>query len=249
MKQRLILFLFLLISSIGYGQAVLTPVNVGTTANDRTGDPLRTAMQKLNANDVYLDTYGVERLDSLITAGVGSVADEINNGETEIAPSQNAVFDALALKAALASPTFTGTPAAPTAADGTNTTQLATTAYVLSSAPKYFGVALSDLTTALTTGTSKAYFRVPVGMIVTGVRASLLTAQSSGSIITIDINEAGTTILSTKLTIDNSEKTSTTAATASVISDSVLADDSELTFDIDVVGTGGAGLIVWIIGY
>ena len=32
--------------------------------------------------------------------------------------------------AALASPTFTGTPAAPTAAVGTNTTQLATTAYV-----------------------------------------------------------------------------------------------------------------------
>ena len=32
--------------------------------------------------------------------------------------------------AALASPTFTGTPAAPTAAAGTNTTQIATTAYV-----------------------------------------------------------------------------------------------------------------------
>lgn len=36
----------------------------------------------------------------------------------------------LAAKANLASPTFTGTPAAPTAADGTNTTQLATTAFV-----------------------------------------------------------------------------------------------------------------------
>jgi hypothetical protein len=34
-------------------------------------------------------------------------------------------------RAALASPTFTGTPAAPTAAADTNTTQLATTAYVL----------------------------------------------------------------------------------------------------------------------
>lgn len=36
----------------------------------------------------------------------------------------------LALKATLASPTFTGVPAAPTAAPGTNTTQLATTAFV-----------------------------------------------------------------------------------------------------------------------
>src|SRR5262245_17272350 len=33
--------------------------------------------------------------------------------------------------APLASPTFTGTPAAPTAPNGTNTTQIATTAYVL----------------------------------------------------------------------------------------------------------------------
>ena len=37
---------------------------------------------------------------------------------------------AIALKADIASPTFTGTPAAPTASAGTNTTQLATTAYV-----------------------------------------------------------------------------------------------------------------------
>jgi hypothetical protein len=38
--------------------------------------------------------------------------------------------DAAALFAKLASPTFTGTPAAPTAAAGTNTTQVATTAFV-----------------------------------------------------------------------------------------------------------------------
>lgn len=40
------------------------------------------------------------------------------------------VTDGLDLKANLASPTFTGTPAGPTAASGTNTTQLATTAFV-----------------------------------------------------------------------------------------------------------------------
>jgi len=38
----------------------------------------------------------------------------------------NATVD---LKANLASPTFTGVPAAPTAAAGTNTTQIATTAF------------------------------------------------------------------------------------------------------------------------
>jgi hypothetical protein len=40
----------------------------------------------------------------------------------------------LAAKAALASPTLTGTPAAPTAAVDTNTTQIATTAFVLAQA-------------------------------------------------------------------------------------------------------------------
>ncbi len=44
--------------------------------------------------------------------------------------SQTDLNTALGLKATVASPTFTGTPAAPTAAVGTNTTQLATTAYV-----------------------------------------------------------------------------------------------------------------------
>lgn len=39
-------------------------------------------------------------------------------------------LDLVAYAAPLASPTFTGTPAAPTAAQGTNTTQLATTAFV-----------------------------------------------------------------------------------------------------------------------
>ena len=90
---------------------------------------------------------------------------------------------------------------------------------------------------------------MPYAMTVTGVRASLSTAQTSGSIFTVDINEGGTSILSTKLTIDNTEKTSTTAATAAVISDSALADDSEITVDVDQIGDGTAkGLKVTLIG-
>jgi len=58
-----------------------------------------------------------------------------------------------------------------------------------------------------------------------------------------------TTILSTKLTIDNTEKTSTTAATAAVISDTALADDAEITIDIDQIGDGTAkGLKITLIG-
>lgn len=46
--------------------------------------------------------------------------------------TQSEINTALALKANLVSPTFTGTPLAPTADPGTNTTQLATTAFVTS---------------------------------------------------------------------------------------------------------------------
>lgn len=108
-----------------------------------------------------------------------------------------------------------------------------------------FQLSLSDLTTALTTGTSKAYFRAPFALTITGLRASLLTASSAG-VVTIGINEGGTTILSTDLTIDANETTSVTAATQPVISDPNIADDAILTFDIDTAGTGAAGLIVTI---
>lgn len=53
-----------------------------------------------------------------------------NTGSTTMYPSVASVETALALKAPLASPTFTGTPAAPTATAGTSTTQIATTAFV-----------------------------------------------------------------------------------------------------------------------
>lgn len=112
------------------------------------------------------------------------------------------------------------------------------------------GFALSDETTAIAVGTSKVTFRMPFAMTLTAVRASVATAPTGASVI-VDINEAGVSILSTKLSIDATEKTSTTAATPAVISDAALADDAEITMDIDQVGStiAGAGLKVWLIGY
>ena len=110
-------------------------------------------------------------------------------------------------------------------------------------------LACSDETTALTTGTAKITFRTPCAMTLTEVRASLTTAQASGSILTVDINKTGASVLSTKLTIDNTEKTSVTAATPAVISDSAFGDDREITIDIDQIGDGTAtGLKVTLIG-
>ena len=82
-----------------------------------------TASQFLKANgSVDSNTY-------LTSASLPTVDQTIIDGSTN-AVSGNAVFDALATKAPLASPALTGTPTAPTATAGTNTTQVATTAFV-----------------------------------------------------------------------------------------------------------------------
>jgi hypothetical protein len=112
-----------------------------------------------------------------------------------------------------------------------------------------FIIACSDEDTDLTTGT-KVTWRTPYAFTITGVAASLTTAATGATLLTVDINESGSTILSTKITIDASETTSTSAATPPVISDSSLADNAEITIDIDAIGstTAGQGLKVYIIG-
>jgi len=114
-------------------------------------------------------------------------------------------------------------------------------------AEDWFVIAASDETTDLTTGTNKVYFRMPYAGTLLAVRATVNTAPT-GSTLIVDINEAGTSLLSTKLSIDASEKTSTTAAVPAVISDSALADDAEITIDIDQIGStvAGKGLKVYM---
>lgn len=112
-------------------------------------------------------------------------------------------------------------------------------------------IACSDETTALTTGAAKVTFRLPYAMTLTDVRASVTTAPT-GAALQVDISVTGTgSILSTPITIDAGEKTSTTATTPPVIGDTTLDDDAEVTIDIDQIGStiAGAGLKVWLIGY
>jgi hypothetical protein len=100
---------------------------------------------------------------------------------------------------------------------------------------------------ALATNSDVDYMRIPYDFRLTAVRASVLTA---GSLVTVDIQEEGVSILSTLLTIDATEKTSTTAVTPVVISDYALADDAEVTIDL-TIGGGEApiDLKVYLIGY
>ena len=112
--------------------------------------------------------------------------------------------------------------------------------------------ALSDETSALaSTSTSVPIitFRMPGAMILTEVRSSLTSNGPSGSLTTLDIKESGTTVLSTALSIDANETTSTTAATPTVISDSALADNAEITVFLTTKNALARGLKLYFIGY
>jgi len=108
-------------------------------------------------------------------------------------------------------------------------------------------IAASDETTALTTGTAKVTFRAPFAMTITGLRANVNTASTLNN-PTIDIKQNGTTIMNTtKLTIQANQKTSLAPGTTQpIISDNAIADDAEMTIDINTAGTGTKGLKVTI---
>jgi len=144
---------------------------VGSNANDRTGDPIRSAFQKANANFTELydaiaaidpkvvdavaaaiaalvigDVAGLQAaldgkatpadIQAAVTAVVAGAPDALNTiNELALAIGNDPNFattiaTALASKAPLASPTFTGMPTAPTQPQGDNSQRLATTAFV-----------------------------------------------------------------------------------------------------------------------
>jgi hypothetical protein len=117
--------------------------------------------------------------------------------------------------------------------------------------PEAIGIACGDETTVTAVATGVTEFQMPYAFTLTDVRATVTTAPTTDAGFTVDINEGGSTILSTKITIDAGQKTSATAATPPVISDSSLADSGVITVDVDAASTGAteAGLKIWLIGY
>ncbi|ASQ70095.1 phage tail protein [Escherichia coli] len=98
-----------------------------------TGTPTTpTAAQGTNSTQIANTAFVKEAITALINGAPGTldtlkeIAAAINNDPN----FSTTINNALALKAPLASPALTGIPTAPTAAQGTNNTQIATTAYV-----------------------------------------------------------------------------------------------------------------------
>ena len=99
-------------------------------------------------------------------------------------------------KAPLASPTFTGTPAAPTATAGTSTTQIATTAFVATSYAPLASPALTGTPTAPTASVATSTTQLATTAFVQGEKASTLNDQS-GTTYTFVASDAYKTVRST----------------------------------------------------
>lgn len=119
---------------------------------------------------------------------------------------------------------------------------------------RYVQIAVTDPAgSAIATGDSQGVpFVVPAfmnGWKLKSVQGHVTTVSSSG-LPTVQVRNATGPVdmLSTKLSIDATEKDSATAATAAVIdtasSHDVLATGDEIWIDVDVAGTGAKGLSV-----
>lgn len=104
-------------------------------------------------------------------------------------------------------------------------------------------VPLGDEVTVLSTGNAKVTWINQFAFTVQSVKGSLTTASSSGA-VTFDLNEGGTTILSSDLSIAQSATTGT-----GTLADTTLAAAAVMTADITAAGVGATGAKLYITGY
>lgn len=114
--------------------------------------------------------------------------------------------------------------------------------------------------TNIAVGTTKDSFIMPYDFMLdevsaNGLYAGLTVAQAAGVLVTVDVNVDGVSIFTTRLTFDNAEKTTITAATPAVYSaafvtaNRIIPAGAEVTIDVDQVGTALAkGLAVYLRG-
>lgn len=207
---------------------------------------LPTAVPAAN-NGVMLFTAGTGTTFSTSTASFGQLTDSTTSGTTTLPTTTSTSFTtghivsvnnggtgvvdfndsgtALSSLAPLSSPTFTGTPSAPTASSGTNTTQLATTAFVYNANTRILaatnagGVNGSTTTFGFVTGVaalgpteSVKQIALPVSCTVANLYVTTSGAQpGSGSLVTtLRLAGANQTLAVTILAGDPAETKSDT---------------------------------------
>ena len=168
-------------TEIGYLDGVTSPIQ--TQINAKLNSSTASLTYAPIASPTFTGTVG-----GITKSMVG--LENVDNTTDALKPVSTATQNALNLKASLDSPILTGAPAAPTAVTGTNTTQIATTAFVKTAADgavissnEYTDEAVAGL------GNSLPNIYVPISDI--GVADGIASLNSAGKVpdTQLDINE------------------------------------------------------------
>lgn len=197
--------------------ATLTGLSTATNAVITAADTVLAALGKLQAQ-ITAHTGSTSNPHGVTKTQVG--LGNVDNTSDANKPISTATQTALDGKAPLASPALTGTPTAPTAAVGTDTTQLATTAHVFAERAATATLTNKTLTTPVLTGAREVRVAMPANAI----------DLSAGNVFTKTISGA------TTLTVSN---TPTTGNAASFILELTNAGSAAITWFSGVKWAGG----------
>lgn len=172
--------------------AALGALKANLDSPSLTGTPLApTAGQGTNSTQIATTAFVQAAIAQLIASAPGALdtlkelADALGN-DPNFATSMT---NSLALKAPLASPNFTGIPLAPTAAAGTSTTQLATTAFVQAAVNGLASVSIAGNGTATLTAAQYGAAIIVLTGALTGNKTVVL--PTAAGIWQIDNNTTG----------------------------------------------------------
>jgi len=222
-------------------------------------DPAGTAASKKIALSV-LKTY-TSASPTLVTPALGTPSSGVISACTSTSmvmvtpvlgtPTSGNISNCTSTNMVLVTPAL-GTPSALVL---TNATGLPLAGILAAAKTEFISVAAGDETTVLaaaSTSVPLVTFHAPYAMTLTNIKAGLTAAGTGAALVTVDVHVAGTTVMSTtKVTIDASEKTSGTAATAPVLTTTSVAADAIIEIFVDQRDTNNvaAGLKVYLIGY
>jgi hypothetical protein len=179
-----------LTNSISSNTASITTNTSGITTNT-TAITANTSAINTNTTAIAAEATTARAAELVLTNNVSSNTANITSNTSAIAANTASILtnsSDIELKAPIISPTFTGTPTAPTAAAGINTTQLATTAFVNNATLNINASSISG-TVALSQGgtgqTTIAGIKSVLGLVSSKVAigaTSGVTSQGSGAV-------------------------------------------------------------------
>jgi len=115
-----------------------------------------------------------------------------------------------------------------------------------------FRFEVGDRSTELTTGDDKLTFTFPSTFTLTDIFMTVETAPTDAILIVdVEDTDASSIFTTNLLTIDSTEVTSKTAATARSLTDTSVTAGADWHVNIDQIGStfGGAGITIYVIGY